>query len=364
MLSLIAPSAAGAVPGVSAVPEAAGPPALTAWTTGRDVRVATPDGVARTVARLGPNAAGARLTLDRQGRRLAVGTGDALRVLDVTTGAPLQRLAPIEGRVSWSPDGASLIVTGEDVVRCDLARPTPCRTVDRDADDDETATWAPDGRAFAYSSRKQGKARSDFAIVVVGAAGRRVVERYRTDRRGADLPTAPLWSADGLTWARLTLPLRPGSALEDLETLSARVRTRRLQADGRIRTISAGTYGRGSVSGAIPLADTPGGRALVGTVQQRRAERSTLRLGLLGAGNAFAPTWSRTIADDAPESDLTVAGVLADGRVVLRFPTPEGEAGHLDLRVLDGPTGLGRLIARGGSATIAAAFPGTGYGGD
>jgi hypothetical protein len=386
-LCLGAPTAAHAAPAVTATAGAAGPPALAAWVHGTEVRVATTDGATRTVARLRSARTAARLTLDRQGRRVTIGTPDGLRVLDLERGGPPSRLTPGPGEtelVSWSPDGRELLAASQDeILRCTLSAPRPCRTVATDAASDGPPTWSPDGASFAYVTQRavRGGGTAPSGIVTVTGGARTRLESVRPSDRSLFGVAPPVWSAAGPLWAtaevRAPRPSRSGreaggsSRSDDTDSflttgdLSVRYRLRAVGADGRAHTLGAGEQADGRPIPPVPMADGPSGPVGMSFQGRIGAPRATYRVGRIAPGGAFTPIWTTTVRPTSTgetADDAMIAGVLADGTVVVRRGTlpsvrTDDRLPVTELRALDGPTGRGRLLVRGRSATLASPYP-------
>jgi hypothetical protein len=377
-LALLAvPAAASAAPTVRVVPTAAGPAALTAWVDGTNVLAAPAGGTPRTVARLARRTEDVRLMLDRSGQQLAVGTSDGLRVVDLVGGGlrVLSRSSAEAARVAWSPNGRGLLWTeGRRVRHCVLGTPAGCRRVLADAEEDSgPASWSPDGRSFVVTTSRPRKLDSGPASVVVVTGGvRRTVEALPFSDSTIGVPSPPVWTAAGPSWATVTLrvPKAPPAVRDDDLTLPLarfrpRYRVRLLGADGRVHTIGAadvpwdGSSSRPSPP--VPAAAGPGGSVGI-TIRFGRDGRLTYAIGRLDLRGGFAPSWSTTVRPGAAGSeadDVTVAAVLGDGRIVVHRGaiSDEDPLATTELRILDGPTGRGALLARGRALTVATPYP-------
>jgi dipeptidyl aminopeptidase/acylaminoacyl peptidase len=378
------------VPDVAATTTTAGPPALVAWSSGRNVLVAGPDGAGqRVVARLRQASILSSLTLSAGGRRLALVTGSfgadgsgGVRVADLTAGGPLRTLAR-EGRhavVRWSPDGRRALLVGDTIRLCDVAAQTPCRSVAQGVQDEFGATWAPDGTRFAYIGSGAGRSprndREEPANVVLndGSGRERILERERRAGLRKSQPWSPVWTLRGLAWTTLSLLYSADS--EDLAF--TRSSTRLLGADGRIRTVSATSRPRRAFLPFALTSDSPSGD-LIGVRTTFRSsgtgfalDGELLRLTLSGA----TPRWGLTLPGDLGDRggvrDVYL-GMLADGRAaVAHIPVeaevpPPADARSASARAavpetttlhLVGPGGaLGPALASGDAVAVATPYP-------
>jgi dipeptidyl aminopeptidase/acylaminoacyl peptidase len=352
------PTAARATPDAVATPTAAGPPALVAWTAGRIVSVAGPDGVGRRVVARVARGHQADLTLSRDGRRLAIVTEESVKVADLTAGGPLRTLA--RGRNSsiprWSPDGSRLLLVGGAVRLCDVAAQTPCRKVADRTADEYGATWSPDGTQFAYlrASPLAERTGSNVGDVVRQDATGREHVLERTVLRGARLtsPVSPVWTARGLAWSAWTSRWR-----DDHITRTA---TRLLAPDGRVRTITAADRVGAAIVPFTLVSDAPGGD-LVGLQYRVTADdaiRSSTRVMRLSPSGVVRP-WGVELAnaDQAESADDEYLGALADGRIaVARERTRAGrDTTSVHLVSRRGP--LGPPLAVGSAVAVATAHP-------
>lgn len=385
-----APAVAHATPDVAATPTTAGPPALIAWSSGRDVLVAGPDGVGRrVVARLRKADDLNSLTLSADGRRLALATtsfgrtSGGVRVADLTGGGPLRTLARDNRHalVRWSPDGRRALLVGDTIRLCDVAAQTPCRSVARGVHGEFGATWSTDGTRFAYIGTGAGKpprnGRDGPANVVLndGSGRERVLERERHAGLRKSQPWSPVWTARGLAWTTLSIVYSADS--EDLDF--TRSSTRLLGADGRIRTVSATSRPRRAFLPFALTSDSPSGD-LIGLRTTFRSsgtgfalDGELLRLTPSGA----TPRWGLTLPGDLGDRggvrDVYL-GMLADGRAAVAHIPVEAEvpppadarsaatrAGDDDetttLHLVAPGGALGPALASGDAVAVATPYP-------
>jgi dipeptidyl aminopeptidase/acylaminoacyl peptidase len=374
------PDVAAAAPEIVATPTTAGPPALVAWSSGRNVFVAGPDGVGRRVAarldRVGELTA---LALSADGRRLAFvtnglaaipdrmtyrGTG-AIRIADLSVGGPLRTLAR-DGHhdaVRWSPDGRRLLLLGHTIRMCDVAAQTPCRSVARRVQPLHGATWAPDGVRFAYVGAG-GRTRPedpDHLVLNDGAGHERVLERETESYRRSTLPVTPVWTARGLTWTTWTLS-------DGGEGDVIRTATRQLRPDGDVRTLTAAApRGRTWLPFTVS-SDSPGGEPIGfrhtvrGTGGSARLDARLMRLGPSGAATA----WGLTLPEGPEDEQGTqpaYLGMLADGRAAVAARSGDaddvtaGRPAETTLHLVPPGGPLGPAVATGGVVSVATPFP-------
>ncbi|WP_022927899.1 TolB family protein [Patulibacter americanus] len=385
------PATARAAPDAVATPTVAGPPALVAWSSGRDVLVAGPDGAGRrVVARLRSERDLDSLTLSADGRRLALVTSRfeslstasdlirAVRVADLTAGGPLRTLARNSSHeiVSWSPDGQRALLVGDTIRLCDVAAQTPCRGVARNVRGRYGATWAPDGLRFAYvraqaGRRPQGPAPEASNLVVGDGTGReRTVERERRSGRRGTLTVNPVWTARGLAWTTLSVAFA-----EDLQDARfTRSSTRLLGADGRRRTVAALPVSRRTILPFVLASDSPSGEPIgVRSVYRGTAEDSLVdELVRVTPSGTISP-WGLTLANDVLIDGGVrdeYLGTLADGRAAVartvaerrspsRIDEPRTPADWNVTVHLVGPNGsLGPVLASAfGAIAVATPYP-------
>lgn len=385
------PSAARAAPEAVATPTTAGPPALVAWSSGRDVLVAGPDGDGRrVVARLRRAGDLNALALSPDGRRLAlvsttVDAGrvrDPVRVADLTAGGPLRTLARDGSHriVRWSPDGRRALLVGDTIRLCDVAARTPCRGVARNVQDDFGATWAPEGVRFAYIGSGDGRPPRDAGdpsnlVLNDGTGHERVVERATQAGRRSSQPWSPVWTARGLAWTTEAIT----SSVDGEDLSFTRSSTRLLGADGRRRTVAATSRPRRAYLPFALASDSPSGD-LIGVRYAFRdgpdlaLDGELLRLTTSGATPSWGLTLPGDIGDEGGKRDVYL-GLLADGRAAVARVTvepadpPPADARAASRRVAEGddrttvhlvgPGGpLGPALATGdGPAAVATPFP-------
>jgi hypothetical protein len=390
LAGVVLPAAARAAPDATAAPTAAGPPALVAWSSGRDVLVAGPDGAGkRIVARLRSERDLESLTLSGDGRRLALVTSRfdgpwrtadlvrAVRVVDLTAGGPLRTLARNSSHdlVRWSPDGQRALLVGDTIRLCDVAAQTPCRGVARGVRGRSGATWAPDGVRFAYVRAGTGKtprvgARAASAVVVDDGAGRgRVLERETRSGRRASFVESPVWTARGLAWT--TVAITFDADFQD-GTIT-RSSTRLVGADGRRRTATASAVSRRTAIPFVLASDSPSGDLIGTRTRLRGATGDALRTELVRlTPSGTTPPWGLALADRPLEAGTndTYLGMLADGRVAVERTTTKPQSPSRvgarrtpkDYRTavhLAGPGGsLGPALASAfGAVAVATPFP-------
>lgn len=365
------PAAAHATPDVAATPTTAGPPALVAWSSGRDVLVAGPDGVGRrVVARLRKAGDVNSLTLSADGRRLALATtsfgrtSGGVRVADLTAGGPLRTLARDNRHavVRWSPDGRRALLVGSTIRLCDVAAQTPCRSVARGVHGAFGATWSPDGTRFAYVGTgagrppRNGGAGPANVVLNDGTGRERILERERDAGLRKTQPWSPVWTARGLAWTTQSIV----SSADSEDFAFTRSATRLLGTDGRIRTVAATSGPRRAFLPFALTSDSPSGD-LIGVRSAFRGsgtgfalDGELLRLTPTGATPRWGLALPGDLGDQGGVRDVYL-GMLADGRAaVARIPVeaevpPPADERAASARAAVPETATLHLVAPGGA---------------
>jgi dipeptidyl aminopeptidase/acylaminoacyl peptidase len=347
-------------PDVEDRPGAPGPAAQIAWVKGRDVLVAPDAGTrpGRVVARLrAPVGADGGLALSRDGRNLVVITTSGTWVVPVSAGGRPTRLGDSIGQgesgVRWSPDGRQVLLVTGDITACTVEPTVACRRVVRGTAVDELgASWSPDGARFAYVRRHPSKLVRNAELgdlVTVDAAGGgtpRVVERATFSRRRLTYPVPPVWTSAGLVWSSYSGPR---------DAVPGRVRTRILQADGRVHTLTAGAAFRGrTVVSFLASGETPTGQLLGTAVTRTSRNRYRFALTTLGLDGALHPYG---VSFPASGGDSRPLGVLADGRVAVTVTGDDSSTRQKLYLLAPGSTGLGTPVVTGPVVSAAVAHP-------
>ena len=353
-------SAAAAPPDLRVQPAPAGPPATTAWVSGRDVLVAEdPAGVGagRRVARLTRTVGAPEVSLSRDGRHLAVMGGEGVWSVPIAAGGPPTRLGDVPedgaGGVRWAPDGRQVLLVNGSITHCVVEPQVRCRKAATNGVAEFGASWSPDSTTFAYTRARRDRGNTGVGDLVtrpVAAGPVRVVARATFGKRRVRFPTSAVWTRSGLAWTTYA-----GRNVRDFEF---RLSTRLRRPDGTVRTLAASPALTGKV--LVPFlvsAETPSGNLLGQRIDSPSGtidDEASVALRTLSASGRQAP-YGVSYREGKHSTDIL--GVLADGRIaVQRRLDADGLRYALHL-VTPGKPGLGNPVRTASAVSATVAFP-------
>ncbi|CAB4900204.1 unannotated protein [freshwater metagenome] len=357
-----APASAAEAPADLLVrPAPAGPPATTAWVSGREVFVAEdPAGVGagRRVARLTRTVGAPEVSLSRDGRHLAVMGGEGVWSVPIAVGGPPTRLGDVPddgaGGVRWAPDGRQLLLVDRSITHCVVEPQVRCRkAVTNGASAEFGASWSPDSATFAYTRARRDHDSTGVGDLVtrpVAAGPIRVIERATFDKRRVSFPTSAVWTRSGLAWTTYS-----GRNVADFEF---RLSTRLQRPDGTVRTLAASPALAGKV--LVPFlvsAETPSGRLLgqrITSPSRTIDDEASVSLRTLSALGRQAPYG---VSYREGKRSAEILGVLADGRIAVQLPLDADGLRQALYLVTPGKAGLGTPVRTASAVSAAVAFP-------